>query len=70
MSYKIVTKYIKDTSFEISDAKTYFLLEKNIKNHKIVCDIKSTRIKEKTRMSAQALERKNKLNVCLALSIR
>ena len=27
----------------------------------------STRIKEKTRMSAQALERKNKLNVCLAL---
>ena len=46
MSYKIVTKYIKDASFEISDAKTYFLLEKNIKNHKIVCDIKSTRIKE------------------------
>ncbi len=46
MSYKIVTKYIKDASFEISDAKTYFLLEKNIKNHKIVCDIKSKTIKE------------------------
>ena len=26
-----------------------------------------TRIKEKIRMSAQALERKNKLNVCLSL---
>jgi len=46
MSYKIVTKYIKDASFEISDAKTYYLLEKNIKNHKIVCDIKSKRINE------------------------
>ena len=46
MSYKIVTKYIKDVSFEISDAKSYFLLEKNIKNYKLVCDIKSKNIKE------------------------
>ena len=46
MSYKIVTKYIKDVSFEISDAKSYFLLEKNIKNYKLICDIKSKNIKE------------------------
>ena len=47
MSYKILTKYIKDVSFEISDPKTYFLLEKNIKNYRFVCDIKSKSIKEK-----------------------
>ncbi len=32
MTYKIVSKYIKDLSFEIAGAKAYFLLEKNIKN--------------------------------------
>ena len=46
MSYKIVTKYIKDVSFEISDAKTYFLLEKNIKNFNLVCNINSKNLKE------------------------
>ena len=30
MTYKIVSKYIKDLSFEIAGAKAYFLLEKNI----------------------------------------
>ena len=47
MSYKIITKYIKDVSFEIPEAKSYFLLEKNIKNYKFVCDIKSKKIKAK-----------------------
>ena len=47
MSYKIITKYIKDVSFEIPEAKSYFLLEKNIKNYKFVCDIKSKKIKGK-----------------------
>ena len=46
MTYKIVTKYIKDVSFEISDAKTYFLLEKNIKNFNLVCNINSKNLKE------------------------
>ena len=46
MSYKIVTKYIKDLTFEIFSAKSYFLLEKNIKNHRSVCDIKSKKIKD------------------------
>ena len=46
MSYKIVTKYIKDLTFEIFNAKSYFLLEKNIKNHRFVCDIKSKKIND------------------------
>ena len=47
MTYEIVTKYIKDLSFKISDAKSYFLLEKDIKNYSFVCDIKSKKLKEK-----------------------
>ena len=46
MSYEIVTKYIKDLNFKISDAKSYFLLEKDIKNYTFVCDIKSKNFKE------------------------
>jgi len=44
MSYKIVSKYIKDLSFEISGAKAYFLLEKNIKDFQVNFDIKSQKI--------------------------
>ena len=47
MTYEIVTKYIKDLSFKIKDAKSYFLLEKDIKNYTFVCDIKSFKLKEK-----------------------
>ena len=47
MTYEIVTKYIKDLSFKIKDAKSYFLLEKDIKNYTFVCDIKSVKLKEK-----------------------
>ena len=47
MTYEIVTKYVKDLSFKISDAKSYFLLEKDIKNYSFVCDIKSKKLKEK-----------------------
>ena len=46
MSYKIVTKYIKNIEFNIPDAKSYFLIEKNIGNYKINFDIKSKKIKE------------------------
>ena len=45
MSYKILTKYVKDLTFEIPEAKLYFLLEKNIKNYTFLCDIKSKKIK-------------------------
>ena len=47
MNYKIVSKYIKDVSFEIAEAKSYFLLEKKIKNYTFVCDIKSKSIRDK-----------------------
>ena len=46
MNYKIVTKYIKNIDFNIPDPKTYFLIEKNIRNYKINFDIKSKKIKE------------------------
>ena len=47
MTYEIVTKYVKDLSFKINDAKSYFLLEKDIKNYSFICDIKSKKLKEK-----------------------
>ena len=47
MNYKIIGKYVKDLKFEIPNAKTFFLLEKNISNYKINIDIKSTRLKDK-----------------------
>ena len=46
MKYKIVSKYIKDLSFEISGAKAYFLLEKNIKDFLVNFDIKSQKINQ------------------------
>ena len=46
MTYKIVSKYIKDLSFQISDAKSYFLLEKNIKNYRVKVDVTSKKLKE------------------------
>ena len=46
MTYKIVSKYIKDLSFEIAGAKAYFLLEKNIKNFQVNFDIKSQKINQ------------------------
>ena len=47
MNFKIVGKYIKELKFEIPNAKTFFLLEKNITNYKINIDIKSHRYKDK-----------------------
>ncbi len=46
MTYKIISKYIKDLSFEIAGAKAYFLLEKNIKNFLVNFDIKSQKINQ------------------------
>ena len=46
MTYKIVSKYIKDLSFKIPEAKSYFLLEKNIRNYRIKVDVTSKKLKE------------------------
>ena len=46
MSYNIVAKYIKDINFKVPNAKSYFMIEKNIKNYKINFNIKSRKIKD------------------------
>jgi len=46
MSYKIISKFIKDISFEIPDAQTYVMLEKEISKYNLNFDIKSKSFKE------------------------
>ena len=46
MSYKIISKFIKDISFEIPDAKAFVMLEKEISNYNLNFDIKSKPFKE------------------------
>ena len=46
MTYKIISKYIKDLSFKIPEAKSYFLLEKIIKNYRVKVDVTSKKLKE------------------------
>ena len=35
MSYKIISRFIKDISFEIPDASAYVMLEKEIANYNL-----------------------------------
>ena len=46
MSYTIVSKFIKDVSFEIPNAQAFMMLEKEISNYKLNFDIKSQPFKE------------------------
>ena len=46
MSYKIISKFIKDISFEIPNAQTFIMLEKEIMNYNLNFDIKSKPYKE------------------------
>ena len=46
MSYKIVSKFIKDISFEIPTVETFFMLEKEISKYSLNFDIKSKRFKK------------------------
>ena len=46
MSYKIISKFIKDISFEIPNAQTFVMLEKEILNYTLNFDIKSKPFKE------------------------
>jgi len=46
MSYKILSKFIKDISFEIPNAQTYVMLEKEISKYNLNFDIKSKSFKE------------------------
>jgi len=46
MSYKIISKFIKDISFEIPDVQSFVMLEKEIKNYSLNFDIKSKPYKD------------------------
>ena len=46
MSYKIISKFIKDISFEIPNAQTFVMLEKEILNYNLKFDISSKPFKE------------------------
>ena len=46
MSYKIISKFIKDVSFEIPNAQTFVMLEKEISNYILNFDIKSNPFKD------------------------
>jgi len=46
MSYKIISKFIKDISFEIPNAQAFVLLEKEIANYSLNFDIKSSPFKD------------------------
>ena len=46
MSYKIISKFIKDISFEIPNAKAYAMLENEISKYSLTFDIKSAPFKK------------------------
>ena len=46
MNYKIISKFIKDISFEIPNAKTFVMLEKEISKYSLNFDIKSNAFKD------------------------
>ena len=46
MSYKIISKFIKDISFEIPNVQTFVMIEKEILNYNLNFDIKSNPYKE------------------------
>ena len=41
MSYKIISKFIKDISFEIPNAEAFVMLDKEISKYNLIFDIKS-----------------------------
>ena len=45
MSYKIISKFIKDISFEIPNAQTFVMIEKEISKYNLNFDIKSKEFK-------------------------
>ena len=46
MSYKIISKFIKDISFEIPNAQAFVMLEKEISNYILNFEIKSNPLKD------------------------
>ena len=46
MSYKIISKFIKDISFEIPNPQAFLMLEKEISKYNLNFDIKSKKFKD------------------------
>ena len=46
MSYKIISKFIKDISFEIPNPRAFLMLEKEISKYNLNFDIKSKKFKD------------------------
>jgi len=46
MDYTIISKFIKDISFEIPNAQTFIMLEKEMEKYNLTFDIKSNKFKE------------------------
>ena len=46
MSYKIISKFIKDISFEIPSVQTFVMLEKEIQKYNLTFNVKSNTFKE------------------------
>ena len=46
MSYKIISKFIKDISFEIPSVQTFVMLEKEIQKYNLNFNVKSNTFKE------------------------
>ena len=46
MSYKIISKFVKDISFEIPNAQTFAMIEKEIPNYNVTFDIRSKPYKQ------------------------
>ena len=46
MNYRIISKFIKDVSFEIPNAQSFVMLEKEISNYSLNFDIKSKPYKD------------------------
>ena len=46
MNYKIISKFIKDISFEIPNTQTFLMIEKEILNYKLNFDVSSKPFKE------------------------
>ncbi len=46
MSYKILSKFIKDISFEIPNAQTFVMIEKELKKYILNFEIKSKQFKD------------------------
>ena len=45
MNYKIISKFIKDVSFEIPSAETFIMLEKEISKYNLIFDVTSNTLK-------------------------